>query len=92
MILNKVCEHCGSTYVKHDAWASWDIDAQRWTLDNYYDNAFCEECDGETYVVTVPTDQVITCDACEKDYHDRFMNKTSRGDHLCNECNKKEGV
>ena len=46
-----VCNTCGSEEVLVDAWASWDIDNQRWELFNTFEStAFCAECDGECSV------------------------------------------
>jgi len=42
------CEHCGSTDVRRDADAAWNVEAQEWELVTVYDNATCEECGGET--------------------------------------------
>lgn len=43
-----VCTECGSQDVWVDASASWDMDAQRWVLEQAYQQAYCDECDGET--------------------------------------------
>lgn len=43
-----VCKHCGSDNVMRDAWATWNVELQEWELLNVYDNAYCNECDGET--------------------------------------------
>lgn len=45
--LNMVCSVCGSKDVVRDAWAEWDFEAQEWVLQNVFDNAYCETCEGE---------------------------------------------
>jgi hypothetical protein len=46
--VRKVCGTCGSENVLRDAFAEWDFAAQEWTLQNVFDDAVCEDCDGET--------------------------------------------
>lgn len=41
----RVCRHCGSEDVVRDAWASWDVEAQEWVLDQFFDNAYCRSCE-----------------------------------------------
>lgn len=48
--IRKVCSRCGSVNVLCDAWAEWDETEQAWTLQNTFDNSFCEDCDGETSI------------------------------------------
>jgi hypothetical protein len=48
-----VCERCGSENVKVDAWAVWDMNAQQWELGETYDNAHCDDCDGECHVEAI---------------------------------------
>ena len=43
-----VCTECGSDDVRIDAFAMWDVDKQAWVLSHMFDQAFCEQCDGET--------------------------------------------
>ncbi len=43
-----VCSHCGSTNIKKDAFAIWDAKEQKWILENVFDAAYCDDCDGET--------------------------------------------
>ena len=43
-----VCAYCGSNNVSRDAFADWDVAAQRWELRTVYDQAHCHHCDGET--------------------------------------------
>ena len=46
--LQPVCNTCGSTAVQVDAWASWDIQAQRWELHSTCEAAaICADCDIE---------------------------------------------
>ena len=43
-----VCNACGGTSVRVDAWASWDVDAQRWELHSTCEAAaICADCDLE---------------------------------------------
>jgi hypothetical protein len=42
-----ICGECGSDNVRRDAWAEWDIDAQRWVLGSVFDQGFCEACGEE---------------------------------------------
>ena len=48
-----ICGTCGSDEVSRDAWANWDVKAQRWELGSVFDHAHCHRCDGETRVVEV---------------------------------------
>ena len=46
--MQPVCNACGGTGVQVDAWASWDVDTQRWTLHSTYEpTAICADCDIE---------------------------------------------
>ena len=45
--LNMVCKTCGSDQVVRDAWAEWEPESQQWTLQNVFDYAYCESCEGE---------------------------------------------
>ena len=45
------CKHCGSTRVFRDAWTEWDEKLQEWVIQNVFDDAFCEDCDGECTIV-----------------------------------------
>lgn len=45
-----ICRDCGGENVKRDAWASWNFEKQDWVLDNYFDDAFCEDCEGSTSI------------------------------------------
>ena len=46
--LQPVCNTCGGTGVQVDAWACWDVDAQRWVLHNTCEAAaICADCDVE---------------------------------------------
>lgn len=39
------CELCGSTNLRHEAWATWNPESQSWELDHVFDEARCEDCD-----------------------------------------------
>ena len=46
-IVQPVCNTCGGTDVRIDAWAAWDLPAQRWELHSTYDaHAICGDCGG----------------------------------------------
>ena len=46
--LRPVCNACGGTSVLVDAWAIWNVDAQRWELHSACElAAICEDCDIE---------------------------------------------
>lgn len=42
-----VCNHCQSEAVKLDAFAVWDKSKTDWALESTFDNAWCDDCDGE---------------------------------------------
>lgn len=44
---NNFCDSCGGTNVLIDAWAKYDPETDEMELYNMFDNAFCEDCDGE---------------------------------------------
>ncbi len=46
-----VCGRCGSENVKRDAWAQWSTSAQDWELGAVFDQAHCDNCEGETTLV-----------------------------------------
>jgi hypothetical protein len=48
-----VCYRCGGNNVTRDAWSRWDVKTQDWVLGDLYDNADCQDCDGETKLVEV---------------------------------------
>jgi hypothetical protein len=41
-----VCSICGSENVLRDAWASWDLESQKWELASTFQAGFCQDCDG----------------------------------------------
>ena len=46
--LHPVCNACGGTGVRVDAWACWDVDAQGWVLHSTCEAAaICADCDVE---------------------------------------------
>ena len=46
--LQPVCNTCGGTGVRVDAWACWDVVTQRWVLHSTYEaTAICADCDIE---------------------------------------------
>ena len=42
-----VCSRCGSDAVLLDAYAEWDMEKQDWVLQNVFQDAICEDCEGE---------------------------------------------
>lgn len=47
-VVQPVCDACGRTDVRIDAWAVWDLAAQRWELHSTYDaHAICGDCGGD---------------------------------------------
>lgn len=51
MKLIMLCRYCESADVVRDAWASWDVEKQEWVLETYFDDAYCNNCEGETKIV-----------------------------------------
>lgn len=49
-LIEKVCKKCGSTDVVLDAWACWNPDEEEWVLKDFFDNAFCLDCDCECVI------------------------------------------
>ena len=45
--IKMVCSECGSDAVFRDAWAKWEADRQEWILAEVFDDAYCNECNGE---------------------------------------------
>lgn len=48
------CSSCGSDDILRDAWASWDFLSQTWVLDNVFDQAYCEDCEGDCSIDASP--------------------------------------
>lgn len=49
-----ICSTCGSEDVLCDAFAEWDFDKQKWSLQNTFDKgAYCNACDGECRIKEV---------------------------------------
>ena len=42
-----VCVECGSDDVDSEAWATWDVDEQKWVVKNTEDETFCQKCESE---------------------------------------------
>ncbi len=42
-----VCKTCRSDDVRRDAFAAWDVEEQKWVLDNVFDYAHCCNCEDE---------------------------------------------
>jgi len=52
-----VCSYCKSTDVMADAYAYWNVDAQRWEVEQTFDKGgYCTDCDGETSIDMVDYD------------------------------------
>ena len=52
-IVQPICDACGRTDIRIDAWATWGLPAQRWELHSTYDaHAMCGDCGGDcTYTM-----------------------------------------
>ena len=48
------CAHCHSEDVVRDAWASWSVERQEWALGQTFDHAYCETCETDSTIETVP--------------------------------------
>ena len=56
--LQPVCNACGGTSVQVDAWACWELEAQRWALHSVYEAAaICADCDIECSFTMKPVAQ-----------------------------------
>ena len=52
-----ICRDCGSTDVKADAYASWNVTTQAWEIIDLFDKgAYCGGCDGDTRLEEAPCD------------------------------------
>lgn len=52
--IRKVCAHCGSENVTHDALATWNSDDGLWEIITTLDNADCNRCGGECTIEDAP--------------------------------------
>lgn len=51
------CSHCHSEDVVRDAWASWSFERQEWELGQTFDHAYCEACETDCTIETVPASE-----------------------------------
>lgn len=52
-----VCADCGSDEVKADAYAEWNIEAQRWEVaETFGKGGWCDACAGECRIEPRPLD------------------------------------
>ena len=57
-LMQPVCNACGGTAVRVDAWARWDTQAQRWELHSTYEAAaVCADCDVECSYAMKPVEE-----------------------------------
>ena len=50
--VNMICENCESTDVVADAYATWNVEEQKWELISTYDKgSYCNSCDDECRIV-----------------------------------------
>ena len=50
-----VCAHFGSDDVRADAYAEWNVEAQKWELTQTFEKgAYCSKCDRETRIEERP--------------------------------------
>ena len=54
-----ICKHCRSDNVGKDAIAHWDHEGQAWMIAATFDDAYCNECGGETTLVWIKTDAAL---------------------------------
>ena len=52
------CKTCGSTRVVRDAWACWNAESGLWEIENVFDHAHCQKCEGETKLIWTQPDQL----------------------------------
>ena len=52
-----VCSERGSEKVMRDSWAVWDFAKQEWALYNVFDDAWCDQCEGECSIEEIETDE-----------------------------------
>lgn len=83
-----ICAECGGSNVMCDAWAEWDERRQKWVLQNTFDHAHCDDCDGETSLkeVEIVTMTVTreTADAILgglQEAHDSRVEEIEHGEH-----------
>lgn len=48
MKVQVLCKFCGSCNVLRDATAAWNVSTQKWELAAVQDQAYCNQCGGET--------------------------------------------
>lgn len=48
------CPHCGSNALLKDAYASWNIELQKWQLEATYDTTICSLCESEVSPIEQP--------------------------------------
>lgn len=51
------CSHCRSENVVRDAWATWSFERQEWELGQAFDHAYCEACETDCTIETVPSSE-----------------------------------
>jgi hypothetical protein len=48
--IQMVCKRCGSTEVRRNADAVWNVKNQRWELCVVFDSATCEQCETDCII------------------------------------------
>lgn len=51
--VRKVCAECGGTNVMWDGWIEWCEATQQSVIRSEFDDARCDDCDGECSIETV---------------------------------------
>lgn len=51
--LHMICATCGSTEVRADAYAEWDVETQDWVLRSVFDQKVCEACESESSLLEI---------------------------------------
>ena len=55
-----ICSTCKGDGVTLDANAEFNEDTQKWELASTFQQAFCQDCDGETSLKKVPIENEVT--------------------------------
>lgn len=61
-----VCSDCGSSDVRREAWAEWDVEDQEWVLGQVFDQGFCGACVGDASLQEIELSGE-SCKGCGRD-------------------------
>lgn len=59
-----LCASCGNQSVVRDAWAIWCNESQTWVLEQVFDDAYCDTCDGSVKVSSYDLGIPLQLEAC----------------------------